>query len=254
MQGPGARVGLAHVEHLDRRHRPAVDPARQLDPRQLQPRLRPRRRRARRQGRAAFVGAAAGDGAGVVAGVALLLVGGVVLLVDHDQAEVADRREDGGARSDADARLAAAQAPPLVVALARREGRVQNREAIAEPGAEARHRLRGEADLGDEDDRAPAPGERGLDRGQVDLGLARAGDAVEEQLARRARLAVEGGDDLGDGALLLLEQSWTTRGGAQDGAAGAAPHLRAAGRDQAALLQPPQDLAIGADSRGHLPG
>ena len=109
-----------------------------------------------------------------------------------------ERREDGRAGPDADARLAAAQAPPLVVALAVGEGRVQDGEAIAEPRAEARHRLRREADLGDEDDRPPAPRQRRLDRGQVDLGLARAGDAVQEQLARRAGLAVERGDDLRD--------------------------------------------------------
>ena len=72
---------------------------------------------------------------------------------------------------------------------------MEDGEAVAEPGAEARHRLRGEADLGDEDDRAAAALERRLDRGQVDLGLARAGDAVQELLARGAGLAVEGGDD-----------------------------------------------------------
>ena len=132
-------------------------------------------------------GAFAGDGAGVVGGVALLLVGGVVLLVDDDQAEVADGGEDGRARADADARLAAAQPPPLVVALAGREGRVEDREAVAEAGAEAGDGLRREADLGDEDDRALAALQRRLDRGQVDLGLAGAGDAVEEQLRGRRR-------------------------------------------------------------------
>ena len=184
--GPRAGVGLAHVDQLDRRHAQAVDPPRQLQPRQLQPGLRARRRGAGDEHGAAVRGAAAGDRAGVVAGVALLLVGGVVLLVDDDQAEVADRGEDGRARADADARLAAAQPPPLVVALAGGEGRVEDREAVAEAGAEAGHRLRGEADLGDEDDRAPAPLQRRLDRRQVDLGLARAGDAVQ-QLAARAR-------------------------------------------------------------------
>ena len=122
MKRPGAGVGLAHVDQLDRRHPQAVDPARQLQPRQLQPRLRPRRRGAGDQHGAAVLDAAAGDRAGVVAGVALLLVGGVVLLVDHDQAEVANRREDGGPGADADAGLAAAQAPPLVVALAAEAG------------------------------------------------------------------------------------------------------------------------------------
>ena len=94
VQRARARVGVAHVEHLDRRQPAAVDAARQLEPRQLQPGLRPRRRGAGDEHRAALVGAAAGDRAGVVAGVALLLVGGVVLLVDHDQAEVRDRGED----------------------------------------------------------------------------------------------------------------------------------------------------------------
>ena len=118
-----------------------------------------------------------------------------MLLVDDDQAEVADRGEDGGARADADAGLAAAQAAPLVEALAGGEGRVEDGEAVAEAGAEAGDGLRREADLGDEDDRAAAARERRLDRGEVDLGLAGAGDAVEELGARGAGVAVEGGDD-----------------------------------------------------------
>ena len=106
-----------------------------------------------------------------------------MLFVDDDQAEVLYRGEDRRARSDADARLAAAQPPPLVVALAVGEGGVQDGDAVAEPGAEAGNGLRGEADLGDEDDRPPSHRQRRLDRGEVDLGLARAGDAVQEQLA-----------------------------------------------------------------------
>ena len=39
-----ARVGLAHVDQVDRRHPAAVDPPRQLQARQLQPALRARRR------------------------------------------------------------------------------------------------------------------------------------------------------------------------------------------------------------------
>ena len=72
------------------------------------------------QQRALVGGAALCHGAGVVAGIALLLVGAVVLLVDDDQPEVVERREHGRARADADARLAAAHPPPLVVALALR--------------------------------------------------------------------------------------------------------------------------------------
>ena len=52
-----------------------------------------------------------------------------MLLVDDDQPEVAQRREDRRARADAHARLAAAQPLPLVVALAQPELRVQHRDA-----------------------------------------------------------------------------------------------------------------------------
>src|SRR5207342_179679 len=123
---------------------------------QLQPALRARRRGPGDEDGAVVLGPFASDGACIVGRVPLLLVGGVVLLVDDDQAEVANRGEDGGAGPDTDARLAAAQPPPLVVALAGGEGRVEDGEAVAEAGTEASHRLRGEADLGDEDDRALA--------------------------------------------------------------------------------------------------
>ena len=178
-----------------RRHRLAVNTAGQLDPGQLQPGLRPRGRGAGDEHRATLGGAAAGDCAGVVTGVALLLVGGIVLLVDDDQAEVVQRREDGRARPDADARLTTAQALPFVVALVIGEGRVQDREAVSEPRPEARHRLRRQADLGDQHDRPAAAGQRRLDRGEVDLGLAGASDAVQELLAPALGLAVDRGDD-----------------------------------------------------------
>lgn len=145
-----------------------------------------------------------------------------MLLVDDDQAEVADRGEDGRAGADADRRLAAAQAPPLVVALAGREGRVEDGEAVAEPGPEAGNGLGSEADLGDEDDRALAPLQGRLDGGQVDLGLARAGDAVQQQAALRPGRAIKRGDDGVDGALLLGEQVGALGGSGQSGAGGGA--------------------------------
>ena len=93
---------------------------------------------------------------------------------------------------------------------------MQDGEAVAEPGAEARHRLWGEADLGDEDDRPPPPLQRRLDRRQVDLGLARAGDAVQQQSALGLRPAVERRDDLLDRAALLVEQRRRSRRGGAD--------------------------------------
>ena len=104
MQGA---VGAAHVDDLDLRQRLPVDA----------PRERSRRSALTLSGRGValptsehgvVVGrAASGDAPGVVARVALVLVGGVVLLVDHDEPDVGDRREDRRARADADLRLAA---------------------------------------------------------------------------------------------------------------------------------------------------
>ena len=194
----------------------------------------------------------AGDGAGVVGRVALLLVARVVLLVDDDQAEVVDRGEDRRARADADLRLAAPQPLPLVEAFAVGEGAVEDGEAVAEAGAEAGDGLRREADLGDEDDRAAAALERRLDRRQVDLGLARAGDAVEELLAGRAGLAVERRHQGVDGGPLLGEEPRRLDRGVEAGGGGGAADARVAGRDQAALGEPADDRGVRADRGGQL--
>ncbi len=160
--------------------------------------LRARRGGAGEQARAGLVGAVGGDVAGVVARVALLLVGRVVLLVDDDQPEPLDGREDRGARADGDPRLAAAQPPPLVVALALRQRGVQERDGVAEARGEARDGLRRERDLRHERDHALAALERRGRRAQVDLGLARAGDAVQQVrragrgLDRRERVGLGG--------------------------------------------------------------
>ena len=134
--------------------RRAVDACGQAHAAQRVDALGPRRGAAGEQQRAGLPRAPRGDVAGVVARVALVLVGGVVLLVEDDQPEPLDRREDGRARPDADARLAAAQARPLVVALAGRELGVQDGDGVAEAVGEARDDLRRQADLGHEHDHA----------------------------------------------------------------------------------------------------
>ena len=126
-----------------------------------------------------------------------------MLLVDDDQAEALDRREDRRARADGDPRLAGAQAAPLVVALALRQRGVQQRDGVAEAGGEARDGLRRERDLRHERDHALAALERRGGRAQVDLGLARAGHAVQQVrlagrgLDRRQRVGL-GGRELDD--------------------------------------------------------
>ncbi len=105
-----------------------------------------------------------------------------MLLVDDDQPEVLDRGEHGRARPHAHPRLALAQPPPLGVALAGRQPRVQHGDGVAEAFDEAPDDLRGERDLGHEHDRAAPLLQRGGGGAQVDLGLARPGHAVQQPL------------------------------------------------------------------------
>ena len=101
-----------------------------------------------------------------------------------------ERREDGRARADDHARLAAADAPPLGPALARAEPAVQHRNRVAEAAANAIDHLMRERDLGHEEEHVAARGERALGGGQEDLRLAAAGDAVQQERGVRAAAAM----------------------------------------------------------------
>ena len=117
-----------------------------------------------------------------------------MLLVDDDQPEVVDRREHRRARTDADPRLALAQAPPLGVALAGVSRECSTATVSPKRSTKRADDLRRERDLGHQHDRAAALLERRRGGPQVDLGLARAGDAVQQPLlgaalAQRVRAA-----------------------------------------------------------------
>jgi hypothetical protein len=74
---------------------------------------------------------------------------------------------------------------------------VEHGQLVAEAAAQPRHDLVGQADLGHQDERLPAGAQRGPDPAQVDLGLAAARHAVEqERLGARGR----------DGALDRLQR------------------------------------------------
>ena len=118
--------------------------------------------------------------AGVVVHAVLLLVGAVVLLIDDDQAEIGIRQEQRRARAHDDARLARRDRRPGARAHARRELRVPFGRAHAEARGEAVEELRGERDLRHQDQRLPAAPDGFGDRLEIDLGLARAGDAVDQ--------------------------------------------------------------------------
>ena len=168
---------------------------RQLQPLELVPALGTGRGGPAEEHRAGLRGSAAGDLAGVVARVSLLLVGGVVLLIDHDQARIGHRSEDRRARPDADPGLTRTQASPFVIAGTRGHLGVEQRDGVTESPPEAVHRLRRQGDLRDEDDRSPPPRQRLPGRLEVDLRLARAGHAVEQiGGARRSALLGQGRD------------------------------------------------------------
>ena len=126
-----------------------------------------------------------------------------MLLVDDDEPEPGDGREDRRARADDDARLPARDPLALVAPLGVRERRVQHRDAVAEARREPADGLRRERDLGHEHDRAAPALERGGAGLEVDLGLAAAGRAVEEDVAAAP---VERGDDRLDGLSLRRRQ------------------------------------------------
>ena len=128
-------------------------------------------------------GAEDGDVAGLVAGDVFLLVGGFVLLIDDDEAEIRQGCEDGGAGADHDACRAFADAVPLVESLALREVGVEDGDLVGEVGEtclEAADGLGGEGDFRDEDEDGFSEVQGGLGGLEIDFGFAGAGDAEKK--------------------------------------------------------------------------
>ena len=124
----------------------------------------------------------------------LLLERGVVFLVDDHDAEIRDRREHRRARAEHDARLARQALAPGRQPLGVGQRGVQQRQRHGEALAEARHQLRRETDLRHQHQRALSAPQRVLDRVQIDLGLAAAGDAVEQERREPSLRRVDRGD------------------------------------------------------------
>ena len=83
-----------------------------------------------------------------------------MLLVDDDQAQPVDRREDRRAGTHDQVHLAAPDAIPLIVALAVGQAAVLNGHAVAECRAELRRDLGCERDLRNQDQHTPAVRDR----------------------------------------------------------------------------------------------
>ena len=146
-----------------------------------------------------------------------------MLLVDDDEAEVDERREHRRARADDDAHLAARHGAVGEQPLPRRQPGVQDGDLLAgEAPLDARHRLAGEPDLGHQEQDRAAGLQRRLRGLQVHLGLAAAGDAVQQHLVAGVRLA----EDAVQRAPLLVEQVGDVR---ERGAGAQAAGLRRGG-------------------------
>ena len=206
---PGAarRRRLTQVDGLDRRQLCAAVPVRQalasvaaiLD---VDHRLQRRRGRCQHDRAALEAGAHHRHVAGVVDDAVLLLEGGVVLLVDHDETETAEGQPERRASTDHHRRPALGNGAPGLAPLARAKLGVPDRRVGAEARAKAREPLGAERDLGQHHQDLIASIERGRDGLKIDLGLAGAGHAVKD--CDRERL---GGDPLpqrlGGGSLRL---------------------------------------------------
>ena len=111
----------------------------------------------------------------------LLLVARVVLFIDDDQAEIGEGEEEGRAGADHELRLVLGHGAPDAAAQGGRDARMPLGRARAETLLAAVDELTGECDLGHEHEHLPAARERRRDRLEIDFGLARAGDPVEQR-------------------------------------------------------------------------
>jgi hypothetical protein len=124
----------------------------------------------------------------------LLLEGSVVLLIDDDKAQLGHRREHREARSQNDAGLAARGAEPCARARDVFQCAVHERKPrVRERGAKACFELRRKTDLGNEDERLKAALQDARGEVKVDLGLAAARHAVQQECAKAALSALDDG-------------------------------------------------------------
>jgi hypothetical protein len=164
------------------------------------PSLERRRRGAEDDRAAARLRAVDGHVAGGITQAFLLLERTVVLLIDHDQRELGQRREHGQPRAKNDARVAARRRGPRRGSRHVLERAVQHRDArLGESFAKAGLELRRQADLGYQHQRLTARFEHAGDDVQVDLGLAAARDAMQQPGAEAAKA---GGDGLRGAGLI----------------------------------------------------
>jgi hypothetical protein len=116
-----------------------------------------------------------------VAEALVLLVGLVVLLIDHDQSEIGIGQKQRGAGADHNRRLAGRDRGPVTLPRARRQFGVPFQRPHAKALREAVEELSGQRDLRHQDQRLLAAPDDLRDGLEIDLGLARTRDAIEQR-------------------------------------------------------------------------
>jgi hypothetical protein len=140
------------------------------------------------------------DVAAMVANAILLLERGIVLFVDDDEPEARQRCKDREPRPEDKIGHAARRLAPVAQALAGRKPAVQRHGSLVrQRSGEALPELRREVDFRHEDQHLPAGGHALGGGGDVHLGLAAAGDALEQEGRERSGR----GDDGRCGVLLI---------------------------------------------------
>ena len=105
-----------------------------------------------------------------------------MLLVDDDQPQPRQRREDGEPRADDELRVATGRGKPMLKPLRRGESAMQNCDArTLQRRCNAQLKLWREVDFRHEQQHLPALGDDALRRGEVDLGFTAAGHALQQR-------------------------------------------------------------------------
>ena len=177
--------GVAQVEQADLRQAGAAMAVGQIEPAiapglDIRDRLQARRGRDQHRRGVAQAGAHHRHVAGVVDHTFLLFEGGLVLLVNDDQAKVGEWQEQRRARAHHDRRRANIDRPPGGPPHPRRQIGMPHRRGHAEARGETVQPLRRQGDLGQQHQGLPPGTQAFRHRLQIHFGLARTGDAVQQ--------------------------------------------------------------------------
>ena len=190
---------LAHVDAMDDRQRHVADALGHRDQGEVSSfraviRLHRGRRTAEQQDGLMEPGYLFRHDAGVIARRFILLVAHILFLIEDDEPNIIGRRKECRTRADDDARLPTAHADDGVVAFREAQAAVHDDKVIGEIRLERQYDLSRQGDFRHEyDDTAPR-GTHAPSHLDVDLGLAAARDALEQETV-----------------ILLLHQEWHHR-------------------------------------------